>query len=331
MRRRRRQRLAAVVAVLAAVGVVAAVALGGSPGSASEDGGWQRLRPSLLARTEVAAARAGDRVYVVGGFAGTEGSAVGATTAAVERYDPRRDRWSRARSMPLALNHPAAATWRGKLYVVGGYTARLGLTGDSAALLRYDPRRDRWARLADMPTARGALAAGVIGDRLYAAGGAAGGRALATLEVYDLRRDRWRRGPAMPTAREHLAGAVHGGAFYVLAGRAAGQGNFAVAERFVPERGRWERLPAMRKPRGGIAAAVTGGRIVVVGGEEGAGTIAEVEAYDPVRRRWSALPDLPTPRHGLGAVAYGGRVLVLEGGVTPGFSFSRSNEALAPR
>jgi N-acetylneuraminic acid mutarotase len=134
----------------------------------------------------------------------------------------------------------------------------------------------------------------------------------------------------MPTAREHLAGAVHGGAFHVLAGRTAERGNLAVAERFVPARGRWERLPAMRKPRGGIAAAVAGGRIVVVGGEEAAGTIAEVEAYDPVRRRWRALPDLPTPRHGLGAVAFGGRVLVLEGGVTPGFSFSRSTEALAP-
>ncbi len=332
MRAWRRRRLTAVLAALAALGAAAAVALGGSPGAGAgrEDPRWERLRPSLLARTEVAAARAGDRVYVVGGFAGTEGTALGATTAAVERYDPRRDRWSRARSMPLALNHPAAATWRGRVYVVGGYTAPVGLTGDSAALLRYDPRRDRWTRLADMPTARGALAVGVIGDRLYAAGGAAGGRALRTLEVYDLRRDRWRRGPPMPTAREHLAGAVHGGAFHVLAGRTAEQGNLAVAERFVPARGRWERLPAMRKPRGGIAAAVAGGRIVVVGGEEAAGTIAEVEAYDPARRRWRALPDLPTPRHGLGAVAFGGRVLVLEGGVTPGFSFSRSSEALAP-
>jgi len=328
--RPRRRRLALALAVLAALGVAAAVTLAGS-GTAREDGGWQRLRPSLLARTEVAAARAGDRVYVVGGFAGAEGSEVGATTAAVERYDPRRDRWSRARSMPLALNHPAAATWRGRVYVVGGYTARAGLAGDSAALLRYDPGRDRWTRLADMPTARGALAAGVVGDRLYAAGGATGGRALRTLEVYDLERDRWRRGPAMPTAREHLAGAVQAGGFYVLAGRSAEQGNVTVAERYVPARGRWERLPAMRKARGGIAAAVAGGRIVVVGGEEAAGTIAEVEAYDPARRRWRALPDLPTPRHGLGAVAFGGRVLVLEGGVTPGFSFSRSVEALAPR
>ena len=75
-----------------------------------------------------------------------------------------------------------------------------------------------------MPTARGALTAGVIGDRLYAAGGAVGGTALTTLEVYDFRTRRWSPAPPMAVAREHLGGAVSGGAFYVLAGRAAGAG-----------------------------------------------------------------------------------------------------------
>ena len=206
------------------------------------------------------------------------------------------------------------------------------LAGRKRGLLRYDPRRDRWTRLADMPTARGALAVGVVGDRLYAAGGAAGGRALRTLEIFDLRRGRWRRAPDMPTAaRAPRRGGVARRVLRAGRARPPEQGNFTVAERYVPARGRWERLPPMRKPRGGIAAAAVGSRIVVVGGEEAAGTIAEVEAFDPARRRWRALPDLPTPRHGLGAVAFGGRVLVLEGGVRPGLSFSRAAEALRVR
>ena len=78
-----------------------------------------------------------------------------------------------------------------------------------ATLYRYQPRRDRWTRLAPMPTARGALAAAVVGHRLYAVGGAATGRgALATLEVYDFRRRRWSAGPDLPLAREHLAAAA---------------------------------------------------------------------------------------------------------------------------
>jgi N-acetylneuraminic acid mutarotase len=173
----------------------------------------------------------------------------------------------------------------------------------------------------------------VIGDKLYAAGGAnAASGALKTLEIYSFKRRRWARGPDMATAREHLAGAVAGrvggGAFYVLAGRAAGRGNFRVAERYLPAQRRWEQLPDMRKARGGIAAASVGGRVVVFGGEESSGTIREVEIYDPGTRRWSALPDMPTPRHGLGGVSREQRVYAIEGGPTPGFDFSNVLEAL---
>jgi N-acetylneuraminic acid mutarotase len=283
---------------------------------------WAPLHPATLERSEVAAARIGDHAYVVGGFVAPD-----RTTAAVERYDLRADRWARARSLPFGLNHPAAAAYRGRLYVVGGYRAARGLTQESAALLRYDPRGNRWTRLRDMPTARAALAVAVVGGRLYAAGGAAGGRALATLEVYDFATGRWSRRDDMPTAREHLAAVGLRGAVYVIAGRSTGT-NFTVVERYRPGAGRWERVPSLRKARGGIAAAAPGGHIVVVGGEEAAGTIAEVEAFDPGSRRWRRLPDLPTPRHGLGAVAYRGAIYALEGGTVPGFSFSATAERL---
>jgi hypothetical protein len=283
---------------------------------------WTALAPATLQRTEVGAARVGHHAYVVGGFVPP-----GRTSAAVERYDLRRDRWARVRGLPFGLNHAAAAAYRGRLYVVGGYRAKTALAQESAALLRYDPRTDRWTRLRDMPTTRGALAVGVAGGRLYAAGGAAGGRALATLEIYDFATGRWHRGRDMAVAREHLAGVGLRGRFYALAGR-TGAGNLTVVERYDPASGRWRRLPDMRKARGGIAAATPAGRIVVVGGEEAAGTIAEVEAYDRARRRWSALPDLPTPRHGLGAVAYRGAIYVLEGGPSPGFAFSAAAERL---
>jgi Kelch motif protein len=283
---------------------------------------WTTLTPATLQRTEVAAGRVGRYAYVVGGFV-----APGRTSAAVERYDLRRDRWARVRGLPFGLNHAAAAAYGGRLYVVGGYRASTAVAQESAALLRYDPHTDRWARLRDMPTARGALAVGIAGGRLYAAGGAAGGQALTILEIYDFATGRWRRGRDMAVAREHLAGVGIGGRFYALAGR-TGAGNLTVVERYDPASGRWRRLPDMHKARGGIAAATPAGRIVVVGGEEAAGTIAEVEAYDPARRRWSALPHLPTPRHGLGAVAYHGAIYVLEGGPSPGFAFSAAAERL---
>jgi hypothetical protein len=227
--------------------------------------------------------------------------------------------------MPIGLNHSQAAAYKGDLYVFGGYRPGNRATN---RLFRYRPARDRWKRLADAPTARAAHALGVIGHRLYAAGGARNGRVLDTLEIYDFRTKQWSRGPSMSLAREHLAGAVAGGRFYALAGRAAGQGNFAVAERYNPRRNRWEALPDMEKARGGTAAAAVRGRIVIFGGEESRGTIREVELYHPGQRRWTSLPPMRTPRHGLGGVSRGNRVYAIEGGALPGFAFSDTIEFL---
>ena len=49
---------------------------------------WIALHPATLKRTEVAAARIGDSIYVVGGFVRRDH----ATTAAVERYDISENR-----------------------------------------------------------------------------------------------------------------------------------------------------------------------------------------------------------------------------------------------
>jgi N-acetylneuraminic acid mutarotase len=263
-------------------------------------------------------------VYVVGGFDGANNQ----TTAAVERYDIERDSWKRVRDMPVGLNHTVAATYKGDVYVMGGYGSRSGLAEEVDTLYRYRPKTDRWSKLPAAPSTRAAHTMGVIGHRLYVAGGVRAGQPLGSLEIYDFRRRRWSRGPSMRTAREHLTGVAVGGRFYVLAGRAAGAGNFAVAERYDPRRRRWQSLPDMHHARGGIAAAGVGRRIVVFGGEEGAGTIAEVEQYDIERRRWTRLPDMLTPRHGLGGVSRGRRVYAVEGGPMPGLFFSRAIEAL---
>jgi N-acetylneuraminic acid mutarotase len=312
--------LAALIAAASILLVLAAA------GGARTDS-WSALPPAQLERGEVAAARIGRFIYVVGGF---ERSSV-RTSAAVERYDIRRRTWKLMHELPVALNHPTAVAYRGRLYVHGGYRAQLGLTDTSAALLRYDPERDRWRRLRPSPTARAAHALAVVGHSLYAAGGANETRSLRSLEIYDFRTGRWSRGPSFDgPARNHTTGVASGGRFYVLAGRDAE--NLAVAERYDPRGRRWERIRPLRTARGGIALARLGdGRIVVFGGEElrpGGTTIPEVELFDPRTGRWRSLPDMRTPRHGLGGAALGRRVFAVEGGTNPGLSYSPAVEYL---
>jgi N-acetylneuraminic acid mutarotase len=287
---------------------------------------WAPLPSANLERTEVAAARIGNSIYVIGGFLGN-----GRTTAAVERYDIRRTRWSRVRSMPVGLNHATAVVYRGRLFVSGGYADETGLSGATGVLLRYNPRTNRWRRLPAAPTPRAAHAAAVIRNRLYIAGGANDTGSLRSLEIYDFKRRRWRTGPSFPgPVRNHTTGVATGGRFYVLAGR--GATNLSTAERYDPRRRVWQALPDLRTPRGGIASVrLRDGRIVVFGGEEltpGGTTIAPVELFDPRTRRWSSLPDMRTPRHGLGGAALGRRVFALEGGPSPQLTVSSTLETL---
>ena len=76
-------------------------------------GRWTTGSPMPSARTEVAVAEVGGKIYVVGGFRGER---------ELEVYDPAADRWSRGASIPRALHHAAAVGLSGKLFVIGGHT-----------------------------------------------------------------------------------------------------------------------------------------------------------------------------------------------------------------
>lgn len=323
--------LATVVALAFAGAIVYAAtraAEQGAPTGRSAEA-WSSLTPSPLERTEVGAARVGDRIYVLGGFDPVEG-----TTAAMVRYDISADGWSRAAPLPIAVNHPGVAALGGQVYVYGGnLQGSGGVERKSSRLYRYDPRRDRWTRLADAPSERGAMGLVAIGRRLYAVGGyTVEDQTVGELAVYDVKRDRWRFGPEMPTGRNHVGAAALNGRLIVTGGRpGAIDGGLTTVESYDPRTRRWSTLAPLATARSGHAAVAAAGRLVAFGGEElgeGGSTIEQVEAYDPRSDSWSALPDMITPRHGLGAAARKGRVFALEGGPMPGLAYSGAAEFL---
>ena len=205
------------------------------------------------------------------------------------RFDPASGRYETLAPMPEALNHIGLVADGDDIYVVGGHGNRLYGGDVRNSLFRYSVAEDRWTRLADMPTARGALAVGIIDGKLYAAGGMTGGRplghAVKTLEVYDIATDRWSRGPDMPTAREHIGGTVLDGRLYVLGGRDARTDALGTATRFDPESGEWESLPPLRVAAGGLEAVNEGGAVLALGGgDDRGGTVTgAVQRFEPSR------------------------------------------------
>lgn len=285
---------------------------------------WAEGSPVPTPRTEVTAAAAAGRIYVIGGFDRT-----GNTVPTVEAYDPAADEWRTTTPLPFALHHAAAASHDGLVYVVGGYRS----TGaPSEALLAYDPSTEKWEELAPMPTARGAQTAAFVDGILYAVGGTdasfGAGLPLATNQAYDPETNTWAEKAPMPTSRQHLASAALDGKLYVVGGRIDSLlSNLDANEVYNPETDSWERLKPMPSKRGGLAAAATD-TLYVFGGEQPTGTFANAERYDPENDMWTAEPEMPTARHGLAAVALDGRIYALAGGPQPGLTASGANEIL---
>ncbi len=321
-------------AVLRTVLLTIAIGLAGCVGATVDSpapvdqlasGSWAVRAPLPTARQEVAVAALGSRIFVVGGF-----GASAEPVPTVEAYDVAADRWESRAPYPVPVHHAAAAVVAGRLFVVGGYTGgRVGWTR-LASVHEYDPARSAWIQRASMLTARGALAAAAVGDRLHALGGDADGVSGAH-EVYDPRADRWTQAATMPTARDHLAAVAVGGRVWALGGRVSFfSTQYPNVEIYDPATDSWRVGQPLPSGRGGLAAAVIGDRVYVFGGEAPLRIFNANEMYEAARDRWIAKAAMPTPRHGIGAVVVDRRVYIPGGATSPGFARTDVHEVFTP-
>lgn len=267
-------------------------------------------------RSEASAAPIGAKIYVIGGSPGA--------MDVVEAYDANNQTWTSSDingssvlpSLPVGVNHAAAASFDGKLYVVGGF---LEDKVSSDHLFIYDPIANNWSQGAPMPTPRAAPTANFINGTLYVAGGEnADISALDTLEAYHPSNNTWIELDPMPTARQHLTSAAVDGKLYVIGGRTAGPStNLNSTEVFDPQSGNWTVLEDMPSERSGIAAAAVGDAIYVFGGESSDMVFDNNEMYNATSGNWTSLDKLPTARHGLAAAVVDDDIYLIGGGLEP--------------
>ena len=296
---------------------------------AQTKGEWVTKAPAPTKRTEVAAAAARGKIYVVGGFV----RGISFISPAVEEYDPRTDTWRERTPLPSGLHHAGIGVVNDRIYVIGGFEhAILSIWNPVSSVYEYDPGADRWTVRKPMPTPRGALAVAVLDGKLHALGGYTRDGNTGAHEVYDPATDTWTTRASLPVPRDHHAAAALSGRLYAIGGRLNRQysQNLSVTEEYDPATDRWTRKADLPTARSGITAAVVGDRIYVFGGEAVAGTFRENEAYHPASNKWESQAPMPTARHGLGSAVVDGRVYVLSGGPTPGGSFSDANEMFIP-
>lgn len=127
-------------------------------------------------------------------------------------YDPVTNTWTRKRDMP-------DVTWGGmtevidnRLYVLTCSSEEDCEGGSRQALYRYDPVTDQWTFLSVTPVGLGEPMGGVIGGKLYVAGGP------ENLLVYDPATNTWTQKASLANEHWSGAGAAVRGKLYVMGG-----------------------------------------------------------------------------------------------------------------
>ena len=264
------------------------------------------MEPSLpVALEESAAAAAGGKLFVIGGF-----DAAGNSLRTVWEFDGSA--WSPGPRLPLGLDHTSAATLGDHVYVAGGHS----FGRDSPRLFRLDG--GSWTELAQMRHARGGHALLAAGGRLYAIGGnTVFGTNVAPAEVYDPASGSWTDLPSLPAPRNHVSGFVFGADVCVAGGRSPAT---ARVDCFNIESSSWVRLPDLPRPTSGAGATtLDDGSAVIVGGQDAQETrINDQFARLPGFDAWDSQGTMLVPRHGFELAMFESRAWACGGGSLPG-------------
>uniref|UniRef100_A0A4W4FDW7 Kelch-like protein 20 n=1 Tax=Electrophorus electricus TaxID=8005 RepID=A0A4W4FDW7_ELEEL len=257
--------------------------------------------------------RCGEVLFAVGGWC--SGDAI----SSVERYDPQTNEWRMVASMSKRRCGVGVSVLDDLLYAVGGHDGSSYLNSversveqndwiylqkcpydtsgfSHAHLCRclvsvtkvtrvYDPKENKWTRVASMSTRRLGVAVAVLGGFLYAVGGSDGTSPLNTVERYNPQENRWHTVAPMGTRRKHLGCAVYQDMIYSVGGR-DDTTELSSAERYNPRTNQWSPVVAMTSRRSGVGLAVVNGQLMAVGGFDGTTYLKTIEVYDPDANTW---------------------------------------------
>jgi N-acetylneuraminic acid mutarotase len=229
--------------------------------------------------------------------------------------------WKKVTPSPFARTEAATALVDGKLYLLGGFIAKLET---SSQVDVYEPATDAWSRKKDMPTRPPHANPAVDGHFVWLAGDFQGkhpGPALNEVWKYDAQADTWMPAPPLPEPRAGGGLAIAQGRLHYFGGYKADRDTVCADHWRLSLKGEdtWTREADMPNPRGHLAATVLDGQIYALGGANGHDKKQQdqpfCERYDPSTRRWTVIANLPDGRsHFEGStIVHEGRIIIVAG------------------
>ncbi|MGH7519344.1 MAG: Kelch repeat-containing protein [Gemmatimonadales bacterium] len=250
--------------------------------------------------------------YAIGGQFGHDGGSH--DLPLVHRYDPTTDRWTDVAPLPRPVSHAEPSTFAvdGRAMVIGGRDHTQPWKPEGywlESIMLFDPARDLWITLDDLPKPLTGPAAAVLGPDLIVSAGGTGPGEVPVTDTWLLPfHDAWRQRPPLPEALGEVAAGVIGRHLYVV-GEAASH-----TMRYDLTRATWSE-PGTVAPRPFAgdhhAAEVVGERLYLLGGF---GAEGRTQIYDPRVDGWRLGAPMPFAAGSSVSAVIGGRIY-LAGGI----------------
>jgi hypothetical protein len=173
---------------------------------------WSLLDTLPRARGAHATITVGSLVFLVGGAPNQPGQE---TYANVDVYNLTTGTFQVGPPMAAPREHLAGASARGVAVAVGGRQMSLS---NFATTEIVTPGQTAWSKAADMPTARGGIAATAWGSSVFVFGGEASDGTFDEVESYDVATGMWTAWEPMPLARHGLCAVALGDGIHVVGG-----------------------------------------------------------------------------------------------------------------
>jgi N-acetylneuraminic acid mutarotase len=151
-----------------------------------------------------------------------------------------------------------------------------------------------WTSGTAMPTARMGAGYGVVGTKIYVAGGInSAGKYVSETDIYDAKTNTWvTTGAPIPTPTWVGASAVVNGILYMFGGATATALTTTIVQAYNPAMNKWSTPTMMPAPaRNSVTAVAVGAHIYLIGGYDGS-RIATVQRYTPATNSWKTEASL---------------------------------------
>ena len=223
--------------------------------------------------------------------------AVGGNTIgfAVERYDPIVNIWSPFESFKQQIKFPAAVTFHGFLYVIGGLDID---NKPLSTVQRYNPDTNLWQEVAPLCGPRSRVCAVSDGSNMYAIGGMNSSDICNTVEKFDPEVTSWNAIAPMQTKRKNPCGVSLNSKIFVFGGVDASGG--CPCEMYDKVTDVWTEIPSAVAPRYPASAVCFKGEIFVLGGfgpHQNWSQEMTLQVYDTDKDEWKPCCNVSLGQH----------------------------------